>query len=418
MFSSQMGHLHHHFQSLANVSSSASTSSTNTAGDTAKKLSETGLAVLCIMLAGALFSWIKIFPTDKALPYINKFVFYLGIPSLVFKGLAVQDFINDESFKWNFVLAFLVLRAIVGTIALLWSALEFQVQKWSDHRSGNREAEIPDEDLTLSRLDWIGRALQHWIAETYVNTLIFGIPMLSAIYGAKSVVYNVYASLSSLFFQLPVMLVLFEYRKAFIIPKQQARIAAAAAAAAVSASGAHELENIVAEGPVAAAQFDVHVENENQGSVLVDDATEVLIENEGNVAPQSVDERESSQSSRGKKVVGFVKFAILAVIANPPFVGILLGLFYSLVFTSNTNARYVNISGVHIKPTFMDNLLTWLSDTVTPLASFCIGLFAAKHFKGFARHLLRDIFYLIVKFLFILMFPIAISSILQQELEY
>jgi predicted permease len=81
-------------------------------GDTAESLASTGVPVIILILVGFLFDRIHAFPTNKALPWINKFVFYLGIPALVFKALAVCDFINSQSFNWNFVLAFLVWRAI------------------------------------------------------------------------------------------------------------------------------------------------------------------------------------------------------------------------------------------------------------------------------------------------------------------
>jgi predicted permease len=95
------------------------------------------------------------------------------------------------------------------------------------------------------------------------------------------------------------------------------------------------------------------------------------------------------------------------VFANPAMISVLLGLFYSLVFTSN-GARYTNATGVHIKPAFLDNMIAWLASVVVPVAAFTIGLFAAKYYKGFGRHILRDVLYLLVKFLLVPMLAIAV----------
>ena len=84
----------------------------SSSSDTAKSLAETGVPVLVLILWGFVLDRTGTFPTDKALQWINKFVFYLGIPALVFKALAVNDFVNGQAFDWNFVLAFLVWRAI------------------------------------------------------------------------------------------------------------------------------------------------------------------------------------------------------------------------------------------------------------------------------------------------------------------
>jgi predicted permease len=116
----------HFFYTLATANgttgNSTAVSSQNTAAQTAQKISETGLAVLCLIAAGFILSLVGTFPTDKALPYINKFLFYLAVPALIFRGLATQDFLNDNTFQWDFVLANLVIKLI--------SKLEFSPIFW------------------------------------------------------------------------------------------------------------------------------------------------------------------------------------------------------------------------------------------------------------------------------------------------
>jgi predicted permease len=96
------------------------------------------------------------------------------------------------------------------------------------------------------------------------------------------------------------------------------------------------------------------------------------------------------------------------IFLNPPFIGIVLGLCYSLIFTSNISGA---VSNGEIYPPALNNLVVWLGQTVTPLASFAIGLFASREFKYFfkLKVLLRDILLLLILLKFILVPMLAIG---------
>jgi len=145
----------------------------STAGDVAQDIAEVGIPIVVLIIGGAALGWSKIFPTDKALPYLNKFVFYLGIPALVFKGLAINDFVNDEVFNWDFICAFLVLRAVIGLISLSVGLLSDKMNRALVYQQNEDGSKNPD---------WIGTFLVLWISETYMNTLIFGIPILQVFF--------------------------------------------------------------------------------------------------------------------------------------------------------------------------------------------------------------------------------------------
>jgi hypothetical protein len=48
---------------------------------------------------------------------------------------------------------------------------------------------------------------------TWFNSIIFGLPIIVALYGPQYAVFPVFASISSFFFQLPLQLILFEVDK-------------------------------------------------------------------------------------------------------------------------------------------------------------------------------------------------------------
>lgn len=66
------------------------------------------VALLIIVAFGFIARWSRAFPAE-AIPLLNKYVFYFGIPSAVFTGLASQ---NLYKLDWNYALSFLILRAV------------------------------------------------------------------------------------------------------------------------------------------------------------------------------------------------------------------------------------------------------------------------------------------------------------------
>eukprot|EP00013_Stygamoeba_regulata_P009198 CAMPEP_0177672724 /NCGR_PEP_ID=MMETSP0447-20121125/25509_1 /TAXON_ID=0 /ORGANISM="Stygamoeba regulata, Strain BSH-02190019" /LENGTH=189 /DNA_ID=CAMNT_0019180441 /DNA_START=193 /DNA_END=759 /DNA_ORIENTATION=+ len=151
------------------------------------------------MALGWLAGFFGILHNDSRVPLqaLNGFVFIFGIPALVFRGLATTDFTD---LNWTFVSAFLLLRLVSGVLLALITAL---------YSAGLGALSKGTIGLGAFK-GTIGLFLTHWIGVTWMNTLIFGVPLLQAIYGPGVVVLNVLAAISSLFFQLPVMLLLFD----------------------------------------------------------------------------------------------------------------------------------------------------------------------------------------------------------------
>lgn len=86
---------------------------------TAVRVIEAGVPLLALMGAGFVVAWRKWLPFADVNPraplaVLNAFVFTVGIPGLVYRGLALQDY---WKFNWTFLGLFLVLRVICTFVA-------------------------------------------------------------------------------------------------------------------------------------------------------------------------------------------------------------------------------------------------------------------------------------------------------------
>ncbi|KAI8812339.1 hypothetical protein BJ742DRAFT_793788 [Cladochytrium replicatum] len=155
---------------------------------------EVCVPILVVIAVGVICAWTGVLPPRKegALHWLNKFVYYLGLPALLFRGLAPEDFFTID---FTFALSYLVVRVAVAIL----TGIYLVVVRWV------KPAAITDP---------IGHFLGIWINTTWVNLLIFGVPILTAFMDAEMALqYNVLAALSSFAFQWPLMIFLFELRK-------------------------------------------------------------------------------------------------------------------------------------------------------------------------------------------------------------
>eukprot|EP01094_Clydonella_sp_ATCC50884_P027989 TRINITY_DN8278_c0_g1_i3.p1 TRINITY_DN8278_c0_g1~~TRINITY_DN8278_c0_g1_i3.p1 ORF type:complete len:450 (+),score=84.36 TRINITY_DN8278_c0_g1_i3:245-1594(+) len=335
--------------------------------------------LLAIILIGFLIGRFKIFHNDFrcTLGQLNLFVFNLGIPCLVFQGLATKDFTDLE---WDYVLVFLVARAAFGLISFLLAAL-FNVLIC---------AAAPIARKKAPPCDFLGDGLTTWIGSTWMNTIIFGIPLLSALYGPGIVVYNILAAISSLFFQMPTMLLLFEIR-AILVSRRKETSDDNAPSAELSAPGSTDTKPGEEEEQAGA--------NESASSKGY---TERVVE--------TVRERyEDVRSWYLRRVPWPVRKVIslaVHIITNPPLIGVVAGLAYSWIFTTWAEEEY---------PQWLLNFTTWMGGSVTPLAAVCVGLFMNMPFFTIPRTLhawmvwLRIFVFLIAKFI---LFPLLIMGLL------
>lgn len=146
-------------------------------------------AILTMVLFGAFWRLVKIAPESTVIA-VNQFVFFVGIPCTVFQGLAIQKF---SSLRWDYIVVFLCLRI---SLALLWMLVC---------------ALIPSRRR-------IGTYVADYMNSTWINTVIFGVPIMQALYGPTAALYAILASISSFFFQLPYQLILFEISSALFPP--------------------------------------------------------------------------------------------------------------------------------------------------------------------------------------------------------
>lgn len=138
--------------------------------------------ILTIVLFGFFWTAIKVIKDrDKVVESLNSFLFLVGIPLLVFQGLAIQ---NIYSLPWSYIGVFFCLRVALFVLIAFMEPI---------------------------RCSW---RLKVYVADymnsTWINTIIFGLPIYVALFGPKFAIFPILASISSFFFQLPIQLILFE----------------------------------------------------------------------------------------------------------------------------------------------------------------------------------------------------------------
>lgn len=104
------------------------------------------ITVLLTIGVGGLTGYLGIFKAKDFVPQAVKYVFYIAIPSLVARGIGIYvDFYSDK-FIWEYISAFLILRAI----ALVFSFLSVYV---------NKDAGIGDVAVRWISLSWISTVI-------------------------------------------------------------------------------------------------------------------------------------------------------------------------------------------------------------------------------------------------------------------
>lgn len=297
----------------------------------------TGVSLLLIIFSGWLCVELHVFPDQRQTAQLfAKFLFNIAIPCLVFRALANTDF---TSLSWEFVLVFLLLRVIVGFT--LWIT----------------ELLLPKKLIRVREMedDFLGSFLTDFIATTWINTIVFGIPMLQSLYGEAVKILNVLAAISSLFFQLPLMLVLFEIRKMKKL------------------GGTRETKD--EERP----------EHEPGPGEEEEELSKIKIQEGENSAFQPV------------------LRILLALVTNMPLMGILLGLAWSLIVNTAISLKEL--------PRIMSDVTDLLGSTVQPLAAFSIGIFMRKKELWAFRYTLRNLVYIFAKMLLLPMLCIPLVLI-------
>ncbi len=109
-----------------------------------------------MFLAGWFWKLLKVTgPTSALLTAFNSFMFNVGIPALAFKGLAIQKF---SALPWSYIAVFFCLRAALFVLFLLFGLA----------------ARLTRHPVSLADVT------MYWQSSTWINTVIFGIPIYVA----------------------------------------------------------------------------------------------------------------------------------------------------------------------------------------------------------------------------------------------
>lgn len=159
--------------------------------------------------------------------------------------------------------------------------------------------------------------------------------MLTALYGPQIRILNILAAMGSLIFQLPIMLILFEYRRF-----------------QTGSSGD--------SGRPAAS-----------GRALTEESGDDLARSQSYVAAMDGGLGDPSSHATGRKhgMAPRPLLLLARVVLNPPMAGILLGLLYSLLMRT--------AGGSAVYPFWIERWVANLALCVSPVAAFTIGMFMA-----------------------------------------
>jgi predicted permease len=121
------------------------------------------IKILLTVALGIALAYFKVFDAETFVPQTIKFVFRVALPFHIIRGIGINvDFYNPK-FQWNFIVAFLLLRAIALVVSFGWVLS-------STFCRGNKDTGI-------------GQVAVFWLLLTWVSSVIMGVPISSAIFG-------------------------------------------------------------------------------------------------------------------------------------------------------------------------------------------------------------------------------------------
>ena len=305
------------------------------------------IVILLTIVFGIVMGFFKLFQAEKFVPHSTKFVFYCALPLLVLQGLGVgTDFYND-SFLWNFICAFLILRAIALLIAFC------VVVRFNDGRNG------------------LGEVAVLWLTLTWISTVILGVPISGAVFGdpSKGQTYGILAGVSSFIFQLPFQLFFLECHQLemeyFDLRKQQEP----------------DPEEPKAEFRGEEEKW-TKEEAELSSIVLTPPEEQAPPKEESLETPTNVEGSTDSKSNSIRPIHLWFQFAqrsdvwkkiLIKVVQNPVLWGIAGGFVLSL---STVGPRFLSPNGEDFVPglAWFATTTGWLGNCVSPVSLFSMGI--------------------------------------------
>lgn len=276
------------------------------------------LQILCTILLGAILS--KLVPDVFDSQFVFKavqFVFHVALPCHIAYGIGVGVDFYSDTFVWEYICCFLVLRVL----SLLLATLSVFVQNKNQISMG---------DIAV-----------RWLTLTWISTVILGVPILTSVFGdpQKGLFYGLLAGISSFIFQLPFQIFFFE---------------------------CHELGCDHMHSEEKSVQNELHADLENESN------SEDQITNDQKYILDTI------SASKTSGLFSFVKWPLWRyigqrVLKNPVIWGILAGFIISL---STFGKMYLQPSSDNyvLSLQFLPDFMSWFGGCVSPLSLFSMGV--------------------------------------------
>jgi predicted permease len=182
------------------------------------------LSMLGISLLGAGAAWLRLLEAGAAVRALSQYVFHIALPPTVFLFLAQQKF---DSVNWDFAAVFFLLRATSAALIAASLPIAKVLFGWQPEASG-----APARGRPL-----VAEFITAYICSTWMSPIVFGVPILEKLYSqrvARSL--PVTASVSSMLFQLPFMIIVYEVAASSPQPPPPPATATATATATAAAT--------------------------------------------------------------------------------------------------------------------------------------------------------------------------------------
>jgi predicted permease len=325
------------------------------------------IQILLTIGIGMVAGYVRVLDTEAFLPQATKFVFHIGLPLHILKGIGIGVNFYDDSFLWTFIAAFLVIRVIALVFCF---AVAFSGGGKNDGSGAT------------------GQVAVMWLAMTWISTIILGVPIASAVFGdpIKGRTYGILAAISSFIFQLPLQLFLLEchlLEKEYLAGNDDPEI-----------DELNDDKILIATGstpPAVAAD-----RNEDPEQPLgLDEKDPLPSEDAIEQAPKLVQRQQVMTETENRSISlglwlqwartwAIWKKILLQLARNPVLWGIIVGFFFSLTtigprFLNPTSGEYVPGLG------WIFSTATWLGECVSPVALVAMGVWMQAQGRKLTR---------------------------------
>jgi hypothetical protein len=305
------------------------------------------LQILCTISLGAILS--KLAPDVFDGAFVSKsvqFVFHVALPCHIAYGIGVGVDFYSDTFVWEYICCFLVLRVL----SVLLATLSVFVQ--NNHQIN------------------MGDIAVRWLTLTWISTVILGVPILTSVFGnpQKGLFYGLLAGISSFIFQLPFQIFFFE---------------------------CHELGSDYRVNEEKSVRNQLHADLDNESN-LNDQSTS--------------DEKHILETLPPKTagLFSFTSWSLwkdigLRLLKNPVIWGIAAGFIMSL---STFGKRYLQPSSDHyvLSLQFLPDFMSWFGGCVSPLSLFSMGVWMQLQGRNLVAVSLKELTLFMVSKLFFVPF--------------